>query len=104
MPFYISPPPRNPIAGVLAGIVGIAIMIGAFMLGFVALVVAFGVGLFIWLGIYIRIWWAKRQMTRRGIDPAEGGPFAHPGRPRHEDSLEAEYTVVSTKRDEAESP
>ncbi len=100
MPFYISPPPRNPIASILTGIVGILLMIGAFMLGFVALLVAFGVGLLIWMGIYIRIWWAKRQMIRQGVDPAAGGPFVHPKQPQRGDSLEAEYTVVSTKRDD----
>ena len=100
MPFYISPPPRSPIAGVLTGIVGILVMIGAFMLGFVALLVAFAIGLVIWLGIYIRIWWAKRQMVRQGIDPTAGGPFVQPNQETREDSLEAEYTVVSTKRDE----
>ena len=100
MPFYISPPPRNPIAGILTGIVGILVMIGAFMLGFVALLVAFGFGLIIWLGIYIRIWWARRQMARQGIDPVADNPFTRTGATRREDSLEAEYTVVSTKKDD----
>jgi predicted lipid-binding transport protein (Tim44 family) len=100
MPFYISPPPRNPLASILTGIVGIVVLAGAFMLGFVALVVAFSIGLLIWLGIYIRIWWAKRQMIRQGIDPAAGDPFASRTRPSQTDSLDAEYEVISKQRDE----
>ena len=100
MPLNIIPPPRNPISAILTGIVGIALMIGAFMLGFVVLVVVFAVGLLIWLGISIRVWWIKRQWASQGIDPAGNRPFIHTGRSRRQDSLDAEYTVVSTKKDE----
>ena len=74
-------------------------MIGAFMLGFVAIVVALGVGLLVWIGIYIRIWWAKRQLTRHGIDPASAGPFVDRSQHRRGNSLEAEYEVISKKQD-----
>jgi hypothetical protein len=100
MPFYISPPPRNPLTGILTGIVGMLLLAGAFMLGLVALVVALGVGLLVWLGIYIRILWAKHQLARQGIDPADNGPFAQGRPPGQADSLEAEYTVISKKRDD----
>jgi len=100
MPFYISPPPRNPVASILTGIVGIVLMAGAFMLGFVVLVVVFGIGLLIWAGIYIRLWWARRQMARQGIDPAPNNPFAENQRPTRQDSLEGEYEVISKNRDD----
>ncbi len=99
MPFYISPPPRNPLTAILGGIAGVVMMIGAFMLGFVAIVVALGVGLLVWIGIYIRIWWAKRQLTRQGIDPASARPFVDRSRHRQGDSLEAKYKVISKKQD-----
>ena len=100
MPSYISPPPRNPLSALLAGIVGIAMMIGAFMLGFIALVVAMAVGALIWAGIYIRIWWARRQLAKQGIDPDAANPFKTQSSPTKGDSLEGEYTVVSKKQED----
>ena len=100
MPYYISPPPRNPLTGILAGVFGILVLAGTFMLGFIALVVAFGIGLLLWLGIYIRLWWARRQMSRRGADPVGAGSPAGQREHAATDSLEAEYTVVSTTREE----
>ena len=100
MPSYISPPPRNPLGALLAGIVGIATMIGAFMLGFVALVVALAVGGLIWAGIYVRIWWARRQLARQGIDPTSASPFNTGDPTERSDSLEGEYTVVSKQQDD----
>jgi purine-cytosine permease-like protein len=100
MPFYISPPPRNPVTGVIAGIFGILVMAGAFMLGFVALIIALGVGLVIWTGIYLRIWFVRRRMARDGVDPADLNPFKPNPDPGRQDSLDAEYTVVSTEKDD----
>ena len=100
MPSYISPPPRNPLSALLAGIVGVVVMAGAFMLGFVALVVAFAVGILIWAGIYLRIWWAKRQMAKAGLDVSKESPFTGQSRSAPGDSLEAEYTVISKKQAE----
>lgn len=100
MPFYISPPPRNPISALLAGLVGVAMMVGAFMLGFVALVVALAVGALIWAGIYIRIWWARRQLAKQGIDLDSANPFSTQRTPGTDDSLEGEYTVVSKRQDD----
>ena len=100
MPFYISPPPRNPLTGIITGIVGMAIMIGTFMLGFVALVVALSIGALVGLGIYIRVWWAKRQMIKQGIDPASLDPFAGQRPAEQNDSLEAEYEVISKTQDD----
>ncbi len=100
MPFYISPPPRNPLTGILAGVVGVFMMIGAFMLGFVVILVAVSVGLLIWIGVYIRVWWMRRQMIKQGIDPATVGPFANRPAQGETDILEAEYEVISKKQDD----
>ena len=100
MPSYISPPPRNPLSAIIAGIVGVVMMIGVFMLGFVALIVALGIGMLIWAGIYVRIWWAKRQLARQGIDLSSENPFASHQASRQDDSLDAEYTVISKKQDD----
>ena len=100
MPYYISPPPRNPLTGILTGIFGILVLAGAFMLGFIALVIALGIGLLVWLGIYIRLWWIRRRLSRKGVDPEGAGSPAGRREGAVTDSLEAEYTVVSTTRDE----
>jgi predicted lipid-binding transport protein (Tim44 family) len=100
MAYYISPPPRGPIGSILAGIIGMLIMIGAFMLGFIAIVVALAIGLLIWFGIYVRIWWAKRQMIKQGVDPASLNPFADKPASSQGESLEAEYEVISKTQDD----
>lgn len=91
MTFYISPPPRNPLSAIITGIVGVLLLAGAFMLGLVALVVALGLGLVVWLGVYARIWWIRRKLAKQG-----GGPT---GVTEGQD-LEVEYTVISRQREE----
>jgi predicted lipid-binding transport protein (Tim44 family) len=100
MPSYISPPPRNPLSAILAGIVGVVVMVGAFMLGFVALVVALAIGALIGAAIYVRVWWAKRQLAKQGIDLDSANPFSNHASPSQGDSLEAEYTVISKKQED----
>ena len=100
MPFYISPPPRNPLSSILAGVVGALLLVGAFMLGFVVLLVVAGLGLLLWLGVLLRIKWTQYQMRKQGIDPS-ARPVPSPGaRQANEDSLEAEYTVISKERED----
>ena len=100
MPFYISPPPRNPLAVILGALVGAVVLVVAFMLGFVVLLVIAGLGLLLWLGVLIRIKWAQHQLRKRGIDPSSTMPPARGARPGKGDSLEVEYTVISRERDE----
>ena len=100
MPFYISPPPRNPLSSILAGVVGALLLVGAFMLGFVVLLVVAGLGLLLWLGVLLRIKWTQYQMRRQGFDPsARPGPSPGTGQ-ANDDSLEAEYTVISKERED----
>ncbi len=100
MPFYISPPPRNPLASVLGALVGVIVLVAAFMLGFVVLLVVAGLGLLAGLGMFIRIKWAQYQLRKQGFDPLCGAPPSNGIRPDQRDSLEVEYTVISTERDE----
>ena len=100
MPFYISPPPRNPLSSILAGVVGALLLVGTFMLGFVVLLVVAGLGLLLWLGVLLRIKCAQYQMRRQGIDPSVmPGPSQGKGH-ANDDSLEAEYTVISKERED----
>ena len=89
MQYYIAPPPMNPLARLLAGILAVLALVGAFFFGLIVLVFAVGLGLVAWLFLWIRMWWARRNL------PAEP--------PRQDntsgDVIDAEYTVVS-RRDE----
>jgi len=100
MPLYISPPPRNPFVTILATVVGGVVLVGAFMLGFVALLMALGVGAVLWLGILVRIKWVQHRLRKQGYSAGHTTP-ADSFRAHHcEESLEAEYTVVSTEKDQ----
>jgi hypothetical protein len=92
MPFYISPPPRNPLTAILAALAGGLLMVGAFFLGFVVLVVALGLGLLIWLAVLLRVKWLQRGMRKQGV-----GPFSRAAQRSESrtEALETEYTVVS---------
>ncbi len=100
MPFYISPPPRNPLASILGALVGVVVLVGAFMLGFVVMLVVAGLALLVWLGVFIRIKWAQFQLRKHGFDPSSGVPPPIGIRPEQGDSLEVKYTVIARERDE----
>lgn len=91
MPVYLTPPPQNPLTRVVAAIVALLVLAGAFMLGLVALAIVAGLGLAIGLAAWIRAAWNGRRSTT-------GGPTPSP-RPRRGQSIEAEYTVVSRQED-----
>lgn len=99
MPQYIAPPPMNPLSRLLAGILAVLALAGAFFFGIFILGLVAGLGLIAWLVFSIRMWWLRKKFTgnsggmrgagsqNRGQDAgADGG-----------DIIEAEYTVVSRK-------
>jgi uncharacterized membrane protein YraQ (UPF0718 family) len=95
MRYYLSPPPQNPLARILTAIAALLVLAGAFMLGIVALVVVAGLGLLVWLGVWMRMLWLRRHLRNRS---------AGDGDRRHGDSgedrvIETEYTIISRRRD-----
>jgi hypothetical protein len=90
MPYYIAPPPMNPLARLLAGILAVLAVAGAFFFGIFVFLFALGVGLVAWLILWVRMWWLRRQQ------PAD--------LPREKDQsgdiIDAEYTVVSRQDEE----
>lgn len=100
MPYYISPPPQNPLTRILAAIIAVFMLIGAFMIGMVALLVVAAIGVVAGLAIWIRVAWMKRQMRKNGINP---DPFQTQTRASSEQVsgqvIEAEYTVISEKEE-----
>ena len=62
----------------------------------VPLAVVMGLGLFIWLGVWLRMIWIRRQLRKRNGEHSSGGADDH----ADGQIIEAEYTVISRKRDQ----
>ncbi len=98
MPYYISPPPQNPLTRIIAAIIAVFVLVGSVMIGMAALLVVAGVGLVAGLALWMRIAWVKRQLRKNGVDLNAGNP------PRAEagNVIDAEYTVVSVQENQKE--
>jgi len=103
MQYYISPPPMNPLSRLLAGVLAVLALAGAFFFGVFVLVIAIGLGLIGWLVLWLRMWWMKQKLAR-GAERTDSG--AAPGRQpgtgqgdRKGEIIDAEYTVVSKRED-----
>jgi len=101
VPYYIAPPPLNPVSRVLAALLGVLALVGAFFFGLVVLAVAVGLGVLAWLFVTLRIWWLRRRWQ----DPVSGGPRSAKGRPdangrRGDEVIEADYEVISRREDD----
>lgn len=91
MTYYISPPPLNPVSRLLAAVLAVLAMAGAFFFGIFVLALAVGLGLLAWLAIFLRMWWVRRRFSGPEVDTANP---AEPG-----DVIDGEYTVVSRRHD-----
>jgi hypothetical protein len=94
VPDRLPPPPLNPLARVLAGLLAVLALAGAFFFGLVVLALAVGLGLLAWLAFALRVWWLRRQ----GRDKASGGSGAK-AKVRRGEVIEADYEVVSRRDD-----
>jgi hypothetical protein len=75
----------NPLSRLLAGILAVIALAGAFFFGALVLAFAVGVGLVAWLVLRVRMWWIRQKPERSEEKKGE--------------IIDAEYTVVS-RRDE----
>jgi hypothetical protein len=89
MRYYISPPPTSPLARLLGSIFAVLVIAGAIVFGLFVLAAAVGLGLLLWTGMAIRGWWLRRKGLGRPPGP----------RDRKSETIEAEYTVISRRRD-----
>jgi len=90
MPVYLTPPPRNPLLQALAAIVAALALVGAFMLGLVALAVVAGLAILVGAAAWIQAWRVRRRLrTVMEQEPAS----------REEGFIEAEYTVISRREE-----
>lgn len=88
----------NPLSRLLAGILAVLALVGAFFFGIFVLAFAVGIGLVAWLSFSIRLWWLRKK----GVIGAGPGPGSNQGQGPGEtgrDITDVEYTVV-TRRDE----
>ena len=99
MPYYISPPPQNPLTRIIAAIIAVVTLAGALMLGMVALLVVASLGLIAGLALWARVAWVKHRLKKSGVNLSAGGPT--PGR-ESGDVIDAEYTVVSVQESDPE--
>jgi hypothetical protein len=93
MPYYISPPPSNPLTRIIAAIIGVFILAGALIIGTAALVVVAGIGLIAGLALWLRVAWIRHQLRKSGMDFNNVAADQTQAR----DAIDAEYTVISVQ-------
>lgn len=91
MPYYISQQPLNPVTRILAALFAVLAFVGAFFFGLIILAVLVGLGLLLWLGIRLRMWWIMRRTPQSRV--SRSAP------PTENEAIDAEYTVVSKEQD-----
>ena len=95
MRYYITQGPVNPFARAIAGVFAAITIIVAMFFGMIILAVVAGVIAILALVFWVRAAWLRRSMSRNA-----SGPEAGPVRSQQSgEFIEAEYTVVSEKRD-----
>jgi uncharacterized iron-regulated membrane protein len=92
VPYRLPPPPLNPLSRILAGLLAVLAVVGAFFFGLVVLALAVGLGLLAWLALALRMWWLRRRLGGRSA--AGAGPGV-----REDDAIEADYEVVSRRKE-----
>lgn len=101
MPYYIAPPPMNPLSRLLAGILGVLALVGVFFFGIIVLALAVGLGLVAWLVFSLRVWWIRKKFSAAGggMETEGGREGVRQSGGNEDDITDVEYTVVS-RRDE----
>ncbi len=96
MPYYISPPPQNPLSRFITTIIAVFVLVGAFMIGMVALLVVAGIGLIAGIAIWLRVAWIKRRLRKSGVDLGVNADISR----QSGQVIDAEYTVISEAQDQ----
>jgi len=95
MPYYINPPPGNPLSRIIAAIIGVFLLVGGFIIGTAALLVIAGLAVLAGLALWLRVAWIKRQLRKGGVDfSGTSQQKVNTG-----DVIDAEYTVISVQED-----
>jgi membrane protein implicated in regulation of membrane protease activity len=102
MPYYISPPPGNPLTRLIAAIIGVFVLAGAVILGTAALLVLAGLAVIAGLALWLRVAWIRRQLRKSGVDFSTATQTRTPTRTPVSDAIDAEYTVISVQENKRE--
>jgi len=100
MPVYLTGPSANPLARLLAALLGVLALVGAVFFGVFVFVAAIAVGLVVWAFVAARLWWLRRRLGSAGVQ-AEN-PFARGAERSDADDptvIDADYEVVSRDQD-----
>lgn len=100
MPVYLIGPSANPLARLLAGLLGVLALVGAVFFGVFVFVAAVAVGLVAWAVIWLRLWWIRRRLGSSGAQAKD--PFARPADRSEADDpsvIDADYEVVSREQE-----
>jgi len=87
--YYITPPPVSPLGRALTAILAVAVILGVVVFGFFVLALAAATGILLWIFFSIRGWWRRKKGVKKTAQE-EG---------RKSETIEAEYTVISRRRD-----
>jgi membrane protein implicated in regulation of membrane protease activity len=100
VPHYLTPPPMNPLAAILAGLLTVLALVGAFFFGVFILILAVGLAMLAWLILTLRLWWLRRRWNGRaaGRDPDH---VVREGRVENAEGqvIDADYEVISRRED-----
>ena len=98
MPYYINPPPQNPLVRLFAAIIAVLALVGTFMIGMAAFLVIAGIGVIAGTALWLRVAWIKRKLRKSGVRPD-----VHTDIPKATGQvIDAEYTVISDPQDQSE--
>lgn len=100
MSYYLHPPPKGPLARIVASIIAIFVLVGAVMLGMVVFLVIAGLALVAGVIIWLRIAWIKRRLREQGVDLSERTTSP----PDSGHVIDAEYTVVDPAGESSDKP
>ena len=92
---YINPPPQNFLTRIIAAVIAVFALVGAFMIGIAALLVVVAVGLIAGLAIWLRVAWIKRRLRKSGVNLGDQVEIVR----ESGHVIDAEYTVISEPRD-----
>jgi hypothetical protein len=91
----------NPVSRILAGLLATLVLVAAFFFGMIVLGVAVTLGVVAWIVLSLRIWWARRQLNQRGPgDDVHEAGRQDPAKPGARDVIEADYEVISRRKDD----
>ena len=99
MRYYISQAPANPLARIFAAIIAAASLVAAFFFGLVILAVIAGAIALFSLVFWLRMMWLGWKSPPPPMQQQGQAQAQSPAGTGQQDYIEAEYTVISERRD-----